>query len=84
LVDVPSPLKPAFTRHVRTHGNELATTLLAAYPAANAFAVATPRTLAKVVCDGRRAVGKLRSAALSVAKHRRPVIAQLPTAGAKA
>ena len=48
---------PEFVRHVKTLDSELATTLLAAYPTAQAFAAVAPRPLAKVVYDGRRAVG---------------------------
>lgn len=60
---------PEFTRHVRTLDSELATTLLAAYPTATAFATAVPRKLAKVVYDGRHAVGdELARALVATAK----------------
>lgn len=69
---------PEFTRHVRTLASELATTLLAAYPTAKAFAGATPRKLAKVVYDGRHVVGEdlaralVATAQTSVGAHHGP------------
>jgi transposase len=47
---------PEFTRHVKNLDSELATTLLRHYPTATAFPVA-PRTVAKLVYDGRHKVG---------------------------
>jgi transposase len=49
---------PEFTRHVRTLGSELATTILAHYPTAAAFRSVSVKKLARLVYDGRRQVGE--------------------------
>jgi transposase len=48
---------PEFIRYVRSLDSMLATCLLAAYPTAKDFALATPRRLAKIRYDGRHFVG---------------------------
>jgi len=49
---------PEFTRHVRTLGSELATTILAHYPTAAAFRSVSVKKLARLVYDGRHQVGE--------------------------
>jgi transposase len=55
---------PEFTRHVKTLDSALATTLLAAYPTARAFARARVGKLALTVYDGRHVVGRALAKAL--------------------
>ena len=69
---------PEFTRYVRGLDSMLATTLLAEYPTAQAFARATPRRLAKLRYDGRHFVGAelaeqlVKAAKTSVGQHHGP------------
>ena len=69
---------PEFTRYVRSLDSMLATTLLAQYPTAHAFARATPRRLAKLRYDGRHFVGAelaeqlVEAAKTSVGQHHGP------------
>ena len=49
---------PEFTRHVRTLGSELATTILLQYPTAAAFRSLSVKKLARLVYDGRHQVGE--------------------------
>lgn len=49
---------PELTRHVRTLGSELATTILALYPTAAAFRSVLVKKLARLVYDGRHQVGE--------------------------
>ena len=49
---------PEFTRHVRTLGSELATTILSHYPTAAAFRSMSVKKLARLVYDGRHQVGE--------------------------
>ena len=69
---------PEFTRYVRSLDSMLATSLLAAYPTAHAFARATPRRLAKLRYDGRHFVGPelaeqlVEAAKTSVGQHHGP------------
>jgi transposase len=48
---------PEFTRHVRTLGSELATTILSHYPTAAAFRSVPVKKLARLVYDSRHQVG---------------------------
>ena len=48
---------PEFTRYVRSLDSMLATTILADYPTAQAFATAAPHRLARLRYDGRHKVG---------------------------
>jgi len=65
---------PEFTRYVKTLESELATALLHEYPTAAAFPV-VPRSLAKLVYDGRHKVGPelarqlVDAAKVSVGRH---------------
>jgi len=69
---------PEFTRYVRTLDSMLATSLLAEYPTAHAFARANPRRLAKLRYDGRHLVGDelaqqlVDAAARSIGQHHGP------------
>jgi transposase len=69
---------PEFTRHVKELDSALATTLLRQYPTAAAFQKASPRQLAKLVCDGRHRVGEelattlVQAARVSVGRHHGP------------
>jgi transposase len=49
---------PEFTRHVRTLGSELATTILSQYPTAAAFRTVSVKKLARLVYDGCHSVGE--------------------------
>ena len=49
---------PEFTRHVRTLGSELATTILSHYPTAAAFRTVSVKKLTRLVYDGRHPVGE--------------------------
>lgn len=61
---------PEFTRHVRSLDSMLATTLIAEYPTAQAFARANPRRLAKLRYDGCHFVGpELAERLVAAAKH---------------
>ena len=61
---------PEFTRYVRSLDSMLATSLLAEYPTAHAFARATPRRLARLRYDGRHFVGpELAHSLVEAAKH---------------
>jgi len=72
---------PEFTRYVRSLDTMLATTLLAAYPTAQAFAKASPRRMAKLRFDGRHFVGLqlaeqlVEAAKRSVGQHHGPAYA---------
>lgn len=60
---------PEFTRHVKGLDSALATTILAEYPTAAAFQRLRAGTLANLVYDGRRAVGReLATALIDAAK----------------
>jgi transposase len=60
---------PEFTRHVKGLDSALATTILGAYPTAAAFKELGAGTLANLVYDGRRAVGRaLANALIDAAK----------------
>lgn len=60
---------PEFTRHVKGLDSALATTILAEYPTAAAFKRLRTGTLANLVYDGRRAVGReLATALIDAAK----------------
>ena len=69
---------PEFTRYVRSLDTMLATTLLAAYPTAQAFAKASPRRMAQLRFDGRHFVGLqlaeqlVEAAKRSVGQHHGP------------
>lgn len=72
---------PEFNRHVRCLDSMLATTLIAEYPTAQAFARASPRRLAKLRYDGCHFVGPVLAEQLvaaakhSVGQHHGPVYA---------
>ena len=72
---------PEFTRHVKGLDTMLATSLLAAYPTARAFARTPPQRIAKMRYDGRRRVGAELAAQLveaakrSVGQHHGPAYA---------
>ena len=72
---------PEFTRYVRSLDSQLATSLLAEYPTAEAFARANPKRLAKLRYDGRHLVGEalagqlVEAARRSVGQHHGPVYA---------
>lgn len=69
---------PELTRYVRTLGSMLATSLLAEYPTARAFARANPKRLAKLRYDGRHLVGPelaqelVEAAQRSIGQHHGP------------
>ena len=66
---------PEFTRYVKTLDSELASTILHAYPTAQAFVGVSVRRLSKLCYDGRRHVGAelaqtlVNAARLSVGRH---------------
>lgn len=72
---------PEFTRHVKGLDTMLATSLLAAYPTAQAFARAVPQRIAKLRYDGRHRVGAdlatqlVDAAKRSVGQHHGPAYA---------
>lgn len=72
---------PEFTRYVRSLDSMLATSLLAEYPTAEAFARASPKRLARLRYDGRHKVGEALAGQLvdaarrSVGQHHGPVYA---------
>jgi transposase len=72
---------PEFTRYVHSLDSMLATSLLAEYPTAEAFARANPKRLAKLRYDGRHLVGEalagqlVAAARRSVGQHHGPVYA---------
>lgn len=72
---------PEFTRYVRTLDSQLATSLLAEYPTAEAFARASPKRLAKLRYDGRHKIGEalagqlVEAARRSVGQHHGPAYA---------
>jgi len=72
---------PEFTRYVRSLDSMLATSLLAEYPTAQAFARANPKRLAKLRYDGRHQVGEALAGQLvdaarrSIGQHHGPVYA---------
>lgn len=72
---------PEFTRYVRSLDSMLATSLLAEYPTAEAFARASPKRLAKLRYDGRHRVGEaladqlVAAARRSIGQHHGPVYA---------
>ena len=69
---------PEFTRHVRRLESEIATTILAAYPTAEAFRRLAPGRLARMRCDGHHFVGPelakaiIADARTSVGRHHGP------------
>lgn len=66
---------PEFTRHVRTLDSALATSILKAYPTAEAFIGLRPRALSNLKYDGRHFVGLelakqlIEAAGISVGRH---------------
>lgn len=70
---------PEFTRYVRSLDSMLATSLLAEYPTAEAFARTSPRRLARLRYDGRHFVGAelagqlVEAARRSIGQHHGPV-----------
>lgn len=72
---------PEFTRYVRTLDSQLATTLIAEYPTAQAFARANAKRLARLRYDGRHFVGPeladqlVAAARRSIGQHHGPVYA---------
>jgi transposase len=72
---------PELTRYVRSLDSQLASSLLAEYPTAEAFARANPKRLAKLRYDGRHMVGEalagqlVEAARRSVGQHHGPVYA---------
>lgn len=66
---------PEFTRYIKGLDSELATTILAEYPTAQAFEGVSAKTLARLCYDGRHQVGAalaqqlLEAAAHSVGRH---------------
>lgn len=55
---------PEFTRHVKDVGSELATSLLARWPTAEAFGAVRLKAVSNLAYDGRRRVGQPLAAAL--------------------